>query len=212
MFFIVLRGIALVLSLAVATASPLGPASSFDAEAVPWAGDGEPSGFYRGANDGLELNDAVIPCPQCGSEDVVEIVYGYPTEETLERAEAGEVRLGGCVVGHCDPNRYCNNCGHEWFWQHFGQGEPADTSEFSDVSTDSEFSGELRGILAGYDGEAFTVQDADGMVYTFFFDETFPRSAFDSSLDYGSSVLVTYDGEFDEYGQLIGVFTVSAAS
>ncbi|MGI6237510.1 MAG: hypothetical protein ACOYI7_08180 [Candidatus Excrementavichristensenella sp.] len=92
--------------------------------------------------------------------------------------------------------------------QYLGGGEPAGTGESPDAPTDPGFSGELRGTLAGYDGEAFTVQDADGAVYTFFFDETFPRSAFDPSLDYGSSVLVLYDGEFDEYGQFAGVFTV----
>jgi hypothetical protein len=92
--------------------------------------------------------------------------------------------------------------------QYLGGGEPAGTGESPDAPTDPGFSGELRGTLAGYDGEAFTVQDADGAVYTFFFDETFPRSAFDPSLDYGSSVLVLYDGEFDEYGQFSGVFSV----
>ena len=93
--------------------------------------------------------------------------------------------------------------------QTLGLKEFADTSEFSVERTDSGLTGKLKGTLAGVDGEAFTVQDADGTLYTFFFSETFPRSAFDQSLDYGSAVLVSYDGEFDEYGQFSGVFAVS---
>ena len=46
-------------------------------------------------------------------------------------------------------------------------------------------------------------------LYTLYFSETFPRSAFDQSLDSGSPVLVSYDGEFNEYGQFSGVFAVS---
>ena len=111
---IVLRGFALVLALAVATISPLCQVCGLDAEVIPGSGGGELTEFIRDVNKGSELNDAVIRCPQCGSEDVIGIVYGYPTEETLERAEAGEVRLGGCVVGYCDPNRYCKSCGYEW--------------------------------------------------------------------------------------------------
>lgn len=93
-----------------------------------------------------------------------------------------------------------------------GLKEFTDTSEFSAERTDSEFSGKLNGTLAGVDGEAFTVQDADGTLYTFFFSETFPRSAFDQSLVYGSPILVSYDGGFDEYGQFSGEFAVSDSS
>jgi hypothetical protein len=35
-------------------------------------------------------------CPQCdSSENVIPIVYGYPSEELFEAAERGEVSLGG---------------------------------------------------------------------------------------------------------------------
>lgn len=88
-------------------------------------------------------------------------------------------------------------------------GLNAYASAGSDERTDSELTGKLNGTLAGIDAEAFTVQDADGILYTFFFSETFPRSAFDHSLDYGSPVLVSYDGGFDEYGQFSGVFAIS---
>ncbi len=96
--------------------------------------------------------------------------------------------------------------------QTLGLKEFADTSEFSVEPTDSGLTGKLKGTLAGVDGEAFTVQDSDGTLYTFFFDDTFPRSALDQSLDYGSPIWVSYDGEFDEYRQFSGVFTVSDGS
>lgn len=96
--------------------------------------------------------------------------------------------------------------------QTLGLKEFTGTSEFSAERTDSELTGKLNGTLAGIDGEAFTVQDADGTLYTFFFSETFPRSAFDQSLVYGSPILVSYDGGFDEYGQFSGEFAVSDTS
>ena len=35
-------------------------------------------------------------CPECASsENVIPIVYGYPSEELFEAAERGEVALGG---------------------------------------------------------------------------------------------------------------------
>ena len=96
--------------------------------------------------------------------------------------------------------------------QTLGQEALTDTSELPAERTDSEFSRKLNGTLAGVDGEAFTVQDADGTLYTFFFSETFPRSAFDQSLDYGSPISVSYEGKFDEYGQFSGMFAVSEGS
>ena len=50
------------------------------------------------------------PCPRCGSTDAVEIVYGYPTGETFEAAERGEVVLGGCVIGPEAPDYECGSC------------------------------------------------------------------------------------------------------
>jgi hypothetical protein len=53
-------------------------------------------------------------CPECGSENVIPIVYGKPGEELIEKAERGEVKLGGCVVTDDSPYRYCAECGNEW--------------------------------------------------------------------------------------------------
>ncbi|MEA5065263.1 MAG: hypothetical protein VB065_04360 [Eubacteriales bacterium] len=78
------------------------------------------------------------------------------------------------------------------------------------VPADSYLTGEVMGTMAGVDAEAFTVQDQDGALFTFFFDSTFPRSALDEALSYASPVRVAYDGEFDGYGRFTGTFTVSA--
>jgi len=49
-------------------------------------------------------------CPVCNSH-VVRIVYGYPTDETFQEADRGEVRLGGCVVtGPNMANSACTAC------------------------------------------------------------------------------------------------------
>ena len=53
-----------------------------------------------------------MKCPNCGSENVVPIVYGYPTRETAQAAERGEVILYGCMP--LPEDRGCRTCGHEW--------------------------------------------------------------------------------------------------
>lgn len=46
-------------------------------------------------------------CPKCEKNDqVVYIAYGYPGYEMIEKAENGEIHLGGCVIG--EEKFYCN--------------------------------------------------------------------------------------------------------
>ena len=54
------------------------------------------------------------PCPKCGSLEVVPILYGYPTEETMHEAEKGLIALGGCCVFEDDPEKHCNACGEDF--------------------------------------------------------------------------------------------------
>jgi len=50
-------------------------------------------------------------CPYHGNkEDVVRIIYGYPMPELMDRAERGEVKLGGCCVADNNPEWYCKKC------------------------------------------------------------------------------------------------------
>lgn len=47
-------------------------------------------------------------CPKCQKTDeVIPIVYGYPTESLFEKAEKGKVLLGGCCVMDIYPKWYC---------------------------------------------------------------------------------------------------------
>jgi hypothetical protein len=58
--------------------------------------------------------DTSSKCPACGSAKVLQIIYGKPTRETMQRAERQEIKLGGCIVTGEDPNRFCDSCHHRW--------------------------------------------------------------------------------------------------
>jgi hypothetical protein len=53
-------------------------------------------------------------CPECSSQEAVQIHYGYPTEDTLQKWFKKEVELGGCIVGGVMPNRKCMKCNFQW--------------------------------------------------------------------------------------------------
>jgi len=53
-------------------------------------------------------------CLQCKSENIIPIVYGYPSKETMRKFEEGKLELGGCCVTGNDPNFYCKNCGYKF--------------------------------------------------------------------------------------------------
>jgi hypothetical protein len=53
-------------------------------------------------------------CPKCGAGHALRIVYGMPTLEALENAEANGVVYGGCLVGFDDADLSCRLCGHDW--------------------------------------------------------------------------------------------------
>ena len=53
-------------------------------------------------------------CPECGSEQVVPIRYGFPTPELAREAEQGRVALGGCCLGPQSPRWLCKACEHEF--------------------------------------------------------------------------------------------------
>lgn len=57
-----------------------------------------------------------MTCPNC-SHVTVPVLYGYPGPGTMERVDAGEVVLGGCVIGGDDAPRGCPSCGAA-VWSH----------------------------------------------------------------------------------------------
>ena len=64
----------------------------------------------------LDVNEVAakpVKCPFCG-EKIIPIIYGEPSDETFEKAEKGEVKLGGCCLSGADPQWACAECGQEF--------------------------------------------------------------------------------------------------
>ena len=51
------------------------------------------------------------PCPKCGSENVLPLVYGMPAPEASKAAQRGEIALGGCVIDETYRRWQCAQCG-----------------------------------------------------------------------------------------------------
>ena len=57
---------------------------------------------------------ASATCPRCGAfAPMLPIVFGYPTPQTFEAADRGELALGGCVVMGEDPTHRCSACSRD---------------------------------------------------------------------------------------------------
>jgi hypothetical protein len=55
-------------------------------------------------------------CPECGSNSVARLVYGYiiMDEEFLKTLDSGKVAMGGCTIEEDMPYLRCNDCWHSW--------------------------------------------------------------------------------------------------
>lgn len=53
-------------------------------------------------------------CPKCNKKEAVQILYGYPSQETFQAWQNNEIELGGCIVGREMFNRKCINCNYQW--------------------------------------------------------------------------------------------------
>jgi hypothetical protein len=53
-------------------------------------------------------------CPKCDKKNAVEIIYGFPTDESFKLFKDGKVKLGGCCHEIGAPDRSCPDCKHEW--------------------------------------------------------------------------------------------------
>ena len=58
----------------------------------------------------------MVICPKCGSTKTVPILYGYPSYETFDAAERGEILIGGCemIDGMPHEDYGCLECGYRW--------------------------------------------------------------------------------------------------
>lgn len=98
-------------------------------------------------------------CPECGSSNVAEILWGLPsfTDELQKELAEGKVVLGGCCVDYDDPEYECNDCMHR-----FGR------SEFAEDLVEIMEKRKLKGIIYGA-----AVGDALGVPYEFQSRDTF---------------------------------------
>lgn len=48
-----------------------------------------------------------VTCKFGHTDQLIPVVYGEPSDETVEKARWGKVYLGGCIVTGCDPTYYC---------------------------------------------------------------------------------------------------------
>lgn len=64
-------------------------------------------------------------CPECGSIDVIPIIYGPPSKDLLEAEASGLCIVGGQNMSHTDPEWHCNDCEHEWSEQYYDKEEAA---------------------------------------------------------------------------------------
>jgi len=56
----------------------------------------------------------VPDCPECGSPEVIPILYGPPTKDLIEAEASGLCIVGGKNMSDTDPEWHCNDCEHEW--------------------------------------------------------------------------------------------------
>ena len=55
-----------------------------------------------------KYNHNNMTCPTCNKKDeVIPIIYGYPSDRMFRKADKGKIKLGGCVISGCDPKWYC---------------------------------------------------------------------------------------------------------
>ncbi|MFO7178732.1 MAG: hypothetical protein DIU78_008550 [Pseudomonadota bacterium] len=60
------------------------------------------------------MTEPTPKCPKCGSDRVVPILYGEPTQEAEAMVRRGEAVHYGCMVGGDMPTRLCRDCGNEF--------------------------------------------------------------------------------------------------
>ncbi len=66
--------------------------------------------------EGHAVSNEIVICPRCGNPTGIRIAYGLPGSELIERAERGEIALGGCMIRPDSPEWRCTNdaCGYKW--------------------------------------------------------------------------------------------------
>ena len=68
----------------------------------------------KGLQLDLKVPTALVGDTGCGKTTVVKILYGMPTEESLQLAEEGKLVIGGCCITEKNPDWACTNCKVEY--------------------------------------------------------------------------------------------------
>ena len=55
-----------------------------------------------------------MKCPECKSHNIVELIWGYPSQELIENKNYRKFELRGCVVDFDSKKWKCNDCQNEW--------------------------------------------------------------------------------------------------
>ncbi len=83
----------------------------------------------------LRVNDTRV-CPDCGGR-LVEILWGLPTPEHMQKAKNGEIFLAGCVLPGNPANYHCSRCGHDFDLGYEGlEIESCDLEEYIEYKID----------------------------------------------------------------------------
>ncbi len=53
-------------------------------------------------------------CPQCKSNMIIDIIYGYPDDELQDDADQAKVKLGGYLFEPDSQKYKCKSCEHEF--------------------------------------------------------------------------------------------------
>ncbi|MCY4490047.1 MAG: hypothetical protein OXC46_01120 [Thaumarchaeota archaeon] len=53
-----------------------------------------------------------IKCPKCNSINVVEIIYGMPTE--TNKFSDKDIECGGCCIEPTSSTHKCKSCDYDW--------------------------------------------------------------------------------------------------
>lgn len=70
--------------------------------------------YYKSWIYKIKSKSNIRYCPECGGE-LIPIIWGYPLPDQLEKAEKGELCLGGCCIPlNCNDNYHCKNCNNNF--------------------------------------------------------------------------------------------------
>ena len=53
-------------------------------------------------------------CPECGGDELIDVIYGYLPMDLAMKKDSGEFIWGGLFIPDDAHAYHCKKCGHEW--------------------------------------------------------------------------------------------------